>query len=62
MTPYSSRWYPQIAFRDALRADPSLTANYTELKRILAAKYADDREAYTAAKSDFIPTVLERSK
>lgn len=61
MTPDSRRWNQQIAFRDALRADTALTADYTTLKRALAAKYTDNREAYTAAKNDFIRTVLERS-
>jgi GrpB-like predicted nucleotidyltransferase (UPF0157 family) len=61
MTPDSPHWQQQIAFRDALRSDPTLTADYAALKRVLAAKHTDDREAYTAAKSDFIRTVLERS-
>jgi GrpB-like predicted nucleotidyltransferase (UPF0157 family) len=61
MTSDSPRWHQQIAFRDALRADPILTADYAALKHVLAAKHADDREAYTAAKSDFIRTVLDGS-
>lgn len=61
MTPDSPRWQQQIVFRDALRANPILTADYAALKRVLAAKHSDDREAYTAAKSEFIRTVLDRS-
>jgi GrpB-like predicted nucleotidyltransferase (UPF0157 family) len=61
MTLDSPRWHQQIAFRDALRADPTLTADYAALKRVLAAKHTDNREAYSAAKSDFIRTVLDRS-
>ena len=61
MTPDSPRWQEQIAFRDALRADSTLTADYAALKRDLAAKYADDREAYSGTKSDFIRAVLDRS-
>jgi GrpB-like predicted nucleotidyltransferase (UPF0157 family) len=57
----SPRWYQQIAFRDALRADPTLTADYAALKRVLAIKHSDNREAYSAAKSDFIRKVLARS-
>jgi GrpB-like predicted nucleotidyltransferase (UPF0157 family) len=38
-----------------------LTADYATFKRVLAAKYTDNREAYTAAKSDFNRTVLDRS-
>jgi GrpB-like predicted nucleotidyltransferase (UPF0157 family) len=61
MTPDSPRWNQQIAFRDALRAAPNLAADYATLKRALAAKHTDNREAYTSAKSDFIRTILERS-
>jgi GrpB-like predicted nucleotidyltransferase (UPF0157 family) len=45
-------------FRDALRADPALAQTYADLKRFLAGQHADDREAYTAAKSDFIDAVV----
>jgi len=41
-----------------LSADPALAQRYATLKRSLAARYADDREAYTAAKANFIRTVL----
>ena len=61
MTPDSPRWLQQITFRDALRADPILTADYAALKRVLAAEHADDREAYSAAKHDFVQSVLDRS-
>jgi len=58
MTPDSSRWSEQIAFRDALRADPALVRRYATLKQVLAAEHVDDREAYTAAKADFVRAVL----
>jgi GrpB-like predicted nucleotidyltransferase (UPF0157 family) len=58
----SPRWYQQIAFRDALRADPTLTADYAALKRVLAIRHSDNREAYSAAKSDFIRKVLARNR
>jgi GrpB-like predicted nucleotidyltransferase (UPF0157 family)/predicted nucleotidyltransferase len=58
MTTDSARWRQQIAFRNALRADPSKTADYAALKRALAAEHADDREAYSAAKHLFIQAVL----
>ena len=56
-----TRRHEQIAFRDTLRAKPTLTAHYAALKHVLAATHADDREAYSAAKSDFIRSVLDRS-
>jgi GrpB-like predicted nucleotidyltransferase (UPF0157 family) len=61
MTLDSPRWHEQIAFRDALRANPTVTADYAALKHVLAATHTDDREAYSAAKSDFIRSVLDRS-
>ncbi len=54
----SSRYEDEVAFRDALRADPELAAAYAALKRQLAVRHRDDRDAYTEAKSDFIRRVL----
>lgn len=55
----SPRWVAQLAFRDALRADPALVHRYAELKRELATKHATDREAYTTGKADFVRGVLD---
>jgi len=49
-----------IAFRDYLRDHPAEAARYAALKRDLAARYRDDREAYTAAKGAFIEQILDR--
>jgi GrpB-like predicted nucleotidyltransferase (UPF0157 family) len=54
-----SEWRRTLAFRDALRADPGLAARYEKLKRDLAARLGGDREAYTAAKTEFVMAVLE---
>lgn len=56
----SERWTEQLAFRDALRQDPGLVQRYAAVKQQLAAAYADDREAHTAAKREFIDAVLRR--
>jgi len=56
----SERWVEQLAFRDALRAEPVLRQCYAALKQDLAADHADDREAYTAGKADFICAALGR--
>ena len=58
MTAGTPRWHQQIAFRDALRADSTLTADYAALKHALAQRHSDDREAYSAAKGSFIQAVL----
>ncbi len=47
----------RLYFRDRLRADLSLAAEYVVLKRALAARYPEDREAYTEAKAPFIKRV-----
>ena len=44
----------RLAFRDALRASAALRDEYAALKRDLADRFRDDREAYTDAKSEFI--------
>jgi GrpB-like predicted nucleotidyltransferase (UPF0157 family) len=58
LQPDHARWREQLAFRDALRADPALASRYGELKRALAEQHAGDREAYTDGKADFVAAVL----
>ncbi|MET7999062.1 GrpB family protein [Amycolatopsis sp. NPDC005232] len=53
------RWHAQLTFRDALRADPALAAEYGLLKRRLTTE-TTDREAYTAGKTAFVTRVLAR--
>ena len=45
-------------FRDLLRSKPELRQRYELLKRRLAKAHRDDREAYTAAKRQFVQTAL----
>jgi GrpB-like predicted nucleotidyltransferase (UPF0157 family) len=47
-----------IAFRDALRADPNLRADYADLKKRVASEHGRNRNAYTNAKSGFVASVL----
>jgi GrpB-like predicted nucleotidyltransferase (UPF0157 family) len=44
----------QLVFRDRLRADAALAGRYEMLKRELAERYRDNREAYTEGKTGFI--------
>lgn len=53
----SSEWRRRLKFRDALRADTKLAGEYAALKVQLAVRHAADREAYTAAKSEFVLSV-----
>ena len=43
-------------------ADQTLAAQYGALKRELAERYRDDRDAYTEGKSAFITAVLLRER
>jgi GrpB-like predicted nucleotidyltransferase (UPF0157 family) len=59
LVPVGSRRYKEeLAFRECLRADPTLADEYAALKRSLARSFKDDREAYTDAKAEFIRRAL----
>jgi len=51
-------WTDALVFRDYLRGDPEIAAEYAALKQRLAKQYQFDREAYTEAKFPFIQRVL----
>jgi GrpB-like predicted nucleotidyltransferase (UPF0157 family) len=55
---HSALWVERLRFRDALRADTELARAYAALKLELAARFRNDREAYTQAKAPFIRAVL----
>lgn len=52
------RMKDSLKFRDILRSDLQIRDEYCKLKRLLANKYPNDRESYTADKSAFIKQVL----
>lgn len=54
----SKRYHDELAFRDRLRDNPKIAGEYLDLKRSLASRFANDREAYTNAKAGFIGRVL----
>jgi GrpB-like predicted nucleotidyltransferase (UPF0157 family) len=56
--PGSDLWRERLVFRDALRADPELAAEYEALKIGLARAQVDD---YVGAKRPFVAEVLGRS-
>lgn len=59
VVPVNSRlWRERLGFRDALRTNEALRAEYLALKRRLAAEHRFDREAYTEGKASFIQRVL----
>jgi GrpB-like predicted nucleotidyltransferase (UPF0157 family) len=52
----------RLRFRDRLRTDPVLAQEYEVLKRRLADRHRQDREAYTEAKGEFIRATLSQSE
>ncbi|HZN18565.1 MAG TPA: GrpB family protein [Micromonosporaceae bacterium] len=59
--PGGDLWRERLAFRDALRGDAALRADYQGLKLRLAQEHGDDITAYTAAKRPFVARVLARA-
>jgi GrpB-like predicted nucleotidyltransferase (UPF0157 family) len=57
----SAIWIEAITFRDVLRSEPAIAAEYEALKRRLAAEFRHDREAYTHAKGPFVTQVVRRA-
>ncbi len=51
-------WAERLRFRDLLRQNPSLAQSYSQLKSELAARFPQDREAYTNAKAEFVAAAL----
>lgn len=51
-------WTEHLAFRDTLRDNAGLAAEYAALKYRLAGQFRGDRAAYTDAKASFIQAVL----
>lgn len=49
----------RVKFRDLLRQDMKLRAEYEQLKQKLFQKYTDNREAYTSAKGEFVYQTLQ---
>jgi len=58
----SEEWERLILFRDYLRANQKTAEEYKELKRNLSEKLQGDRKAYQAAKSDFVASVIRKSR
>ena len=56
--PGSDLWRERLVFRDALRGDPALAAEYAALKLRLAQQHPHDAGAYTHGKRAFVARVL----
>jgi GrpB-like predicted nucleotidyltransferase (UPF0157 family) len=57
VTETSGEMWQRLSFRDYLRKNPEEARRYELLKRELADRHKNDREAYTAAKDHFIDEI-----
>ncbi len=55
------RMEDSLKFRDVLRSNSQIRNEYCKLKYLLASKYPNDRESYTAGKSAFIKQALRNN-
>ncbi len=54
-------WRDYLAFRDYLRAHPEVARAFADVKRVLAARFSHDREAYLNAKGPHVEEILRRA-
>lgn len=57
----SPLWEERIQFRNLLLSNQEIANEYAALKKELASRYRNDREAYTQKKWPFIQQMLERA-
>jgi GrpB-like predicted nucleotidyltransferase (UPF0157 family) len=62
VTEPAGEMWRRLAFRDYLRAHPEEARRYEALKRAAALRHRDDREAYTAAKEDYVKEIDARAR
>ncbi len=53
-------FWDRLLFRDYLRAHPDEARRYEAVKRDLAARFPDDREAYTDGKAEYVYGVMQK--
>jgi GrpB-like predicted nucleotidyltransferase (UPF0157 family)/predicted acetyltransferase len=55
----STHWKDKILFRDYLISHPEMAQEYQQLKKYYSEIFANDREAYTNAKGEFVNRILK---
>ena len=58
----SDTYFNQIYFKKYLLEHPKYIKKYCDLKKRLAAKYANERKLYTDGKGDFIKKIIDLAK
>lgn len=56
-----NEWKNTILFRDYLRSNKNDCVDYSNLKTKLAEKFATDRTSYTAAKENYIQSIIKKA-
>ena len=59
--PDSILW-ERLLFRDYLCNHPAEAARYAQLKKTLAQRFSNDREAYTAGKTEYVKSVTQKAR
>ena len=54
-------FWDRLLFRDYLRAHPEEARRYEAVKRDLAARFPEDREAYTSGKTEYVNRVMQKA-
>ncbi|MTI29415.1 GrpB family protein, partial [Xanthovirga aplysinae] len=54
--------WDRLYFRDYLKDNPKLAQEYENLKKELAKKYKNDRDAYTEGKTEFVLKITKEAK
>jgi len=62
MVEADSKLWERLYFRDYLREFSEEARRYAELKQVLAAKYPNDRIAYTEGKAEYVTSITETAK
>jgi len=61
--PHEQNWlWDRVYFRDYLNKNPAEAQRYEKMKKDLAHKYKNDREAYTDGKAEYINRITEEAK
>jgi GrpB-like predicted nucleotidyltransferase (UPF0157 family) len=55
-------WRNELLFRDYLRSHEDARSKYADVKRKLAALYANDRDEYTEQKGEFIMGIIKEAQ
>ncbi len=55
----SAEWRIHLFFRDYLRQNPEVAAEYADIKKRLAYQFENERKAYTDGKAAFVQRVIQ---